>query len=150
MNMNNPLFTGLKSVFGNKESGVLRKPFSRGLIAFSMVFSLVTLSGCSYLAPYKPALTQGNVMKPESVQLLQVGLTKQQVRELLGPPLGKNPFQPNHWEYAFYSTNEKLHQDSARHVVLNFDQDQMLKDWQVSESKVELKNDDSWLGLGWF
>lgn len=150
MNMNYPGFTGLKSVFCNTKSCVAVKPFSRGLMVLSITFGLTAMSGCSYLEPYKPSLTQGNVMKPESVQLLQPGLTKQQVRELLGPPLGRNPFQPNHWEYVFYSSNEKLHHDSARHIQLNFDKDQMLKDWQVSGSKVELKEDDSWLGLGWF
>ena len=148
--MNNPQFTRLKSLLNYTVMGDFLKPFFRRLIPLFMVLGVATLPGCSYLEPYKPSLTQGNVMKPEAVQYLQAGLTKQQVRELLGPPLGKNPFQPNHWEYAFYSTNENLHQDSAKHIVLKFDQDQMLKHWQVSDSKVELNKDDSWLGLGWF
>lgn len=119
--------------------------------ALALSLSLITLSGCSYIEPYKAPMTQGNVMTSESVQLLQEGLTKRQVRELLGPPQGQHPFQPNHWEYVYFSTlkNEK-NEALSRHLVIAFDDDQLLKSWKEQEHKVELKEDKSWLGLGWF
>ncbi len=120
------------------------------MITLSLALSVSMLSGCSYLEPYKAPLTQGNVMTQESVSLLQEGLTKGQVRELLGPPQGQNAFNPNHWEYIFYSSNTELHAESARHLTINFDESEMLKDWQASPANIELKQDDSWLGLDWF
>lgn len=89
-------------------------------------------------------------MTEESVSLIQKGLTKGQVRELLGPPQGQNPFNPNHWEYIFYSSNSTLHKDSARHLTINFDEDDMIKDWKTLPTTFSLKKDDSWLGLDWF
>ncbi len=109
------------------------------------------LSGCSYLEPYKAPLVQGNVMTQESIQLLQEGLTKSQVRELLGPPMGEHPFNPQHWEYTYYSSIENAqNKEHSLQLVLDFDKDNLLKSWKETEQSVQLKKDDSWLGLGWF
>mgnify|MGYP001952617660 CR=1 FL=1 len=109
--------------------------------------SAVLLSGCSYFQPYKAPLTQGNVMTQEAVNSLQEGLSKKQVRELLGPPLGQNPFNPNYWEYIFYSANTDLHADSERHLIVQFDQDEMLESWKMRDKTIILKEDNSFLGL---
>lgn len=115
------------------------------------IMASILLSGCSYLKPYKAPTVQGNVMTAESVQLLQEGLSQDQVRELLGPPMAANPFNPLHWEYTYYST-EKTEQTKQRtkYLVLSFDNDRFLNSWQQLDQKVKLKEDKSWLGLGWF
>lgn len=132
------------------KSSNFKTPLPRTLL-ISMAISVGLLSGCSYLDPYKAPLVQGNVMTSESVNLLQEGLTKGQVRELLGPPMGENPFNPNHWEYTYYSSekNDKT-EKLSRHLIVVFDQDQLLKRWDEKPHTVELKEDDSWLGLDWF
>ena len=109
------------------------------------------LSGCSYLEPYKAPITQGNVVTQESVDLLQEGLSKSQVVELFGPPLGEHPFNPNHWEYTYYSSlsNERT-QVYTRHLILKFDDDQYLESWQETPQSIQLNEDKSFLGLGWF
>ncbi len=90
-------------------------------------------------------------MTSESVQLLQEGLTQNQVRELLGPPMGENAFNPKHWEYVYYTTDKKAQaQKLTKHLVLNFDNDYLLANWTKTDNHVQLKQDDSWLGLDWF
>ncbi|VAW46681.1 Outer membrane beta-barrel assembly protein BamE [hydrothermal vent metagenome] len=111
---------------------------------------MALLSGCSYFQPYKTPLTQGNVMTQEAIASLQEGLSKKQVRELLGPPLGQDPFNPNHWEYIFYSANTDLHSDSAKHLVVYFDRDDMLESWKTRQKTIQLKEDKSFFGLGVF
>lgn len=124
---------------------MVRKPI------IALTLSTVFLSGCSYLEPYKAPIYQGNVMTSESVKLLQEGLSKNQVRELLGPPHGEHPFNPNHWEYSYYSSDQTEKTDTlTRHLVINFDKDGYLKQWQEIEATVPLQEDDSFLGLGWF
>lgn len=118
----------------------------RALI-LSLGLSTLILSGCSYLAPYQTPLTQGNVMKQEAIDSLQEGLNKDQVRLLLGPPLAQHPFQPNHWEYVFYTNNPDLHADSAKHLVIQFDEDNLLKAWAMRDEEVEIEQDKAWLGL---
>jgi len=132
-------------------NSLFKKSFRSNSIVIATVLSAGLLTGCSYLEPYKAPVTQGNVMTTESVGLLQEGLTKQQVRELLGPPTGANPFNPMHWEYIYYTTisNSKT-KDHTRHLVLQFDKDNLLDNWKESNHNVALKEDDSWLGLGWF
>lgn len=116
-----------------------------------LISSLLLVSGCSYLAPYKAPIYQGNVMTQESVKLLQEGLSKSQVRQLLGPPHGEHPFNPNHWEYTYYSSEENSKTQSlSRHLVINFDNDGFLQTWQEEPAKTPLKKDNSFLGLGWF
>ncbi len=120
-------------------------------LTVTLLLSSALLSGCSYLEPYKAPLVQGNVMTAESVDLLQEGLTKNQVRELLGPPMGQHPFNPNQWEYTYFSSekNDKTAKLS-RYLTIEFDNDQLLANWSEKENEVALKQDDSWLGLDWF
>lgn len=107
-------------------------------IIFALLFGLA-LSSCSILAPYEAPLTQGTIVDQESLDTLQEGLSKDQVRTLLGPPLGTNLYNPNHWEYVFYTTDESLHPEAAGHVIVRFDQDAFLASWEVfKQSGVKL------------
>ncbi|BCN93110.1 hypothetical protein THMIRHAM_08950 [Thiomicrorhabdus immobilis] len=135
----------------SKVNSILKKSHRLNAILLAGVFSLSLLSGCSYLDPYKAPLTQGNIMTAESVSLLQEGLTQSQVRELLGPPMGQDTFNPKHWEYLYYTTAANSQtKNLAKHLVLKFDNDNLLSSWTSSDEKVQLKQDNSWLGLGWF
>jgi len=99
---------------------------------------LVGLSGCSILEPYKAPLTQGTIIPQENIELIQEGLTKTQARQLFGPPLGQNPFNPNLWSYAYYSTDATLHPNAVKRLDLKFDEDDMIKSWEISDKPVEI------------
>lgn len=135
----------------SKVNSILKNFNRPSSLLLAGLFSLSLLSGCSYLEPYKAPLTQGNIMTQESVSLLQEGLTKGQVRELLGPPMGQDTFNPKHWDYVYYTTAENSKTKKlAKHLVLNFDNDDLLDNWKSNNEKIQLKEDSSWLGLGWF
>ncbi len=51
---------------------------------------------------YQPALSQGNLLKPEDVEQLKVGMTRGQVRFLLGTPMIDDPFHEERWDYVYY------------------------------------------------
>jgi len=89
-------------------------------------------------------------MTQEAVASLQEGLNKNQVRELLGPPFAQHPFKPNHWEYIFYSANTDMHAHSEKHLVIQFDRDEMLERWAVRENYITIQEDNSFLGLDLF
>lgn len=91
---------------------------------------LVMLSACGGVKPYKAPVTQGIVVTPEMLEDLQPGLTQQQVRQLLGPNYGENPFKPQHWEYIFTSTDPNIHAQSVKHIIIRFDTEGYLVDWQ--------------------
>ena len=51
--------------------------------------------------PYRTEVVQGNVVTREQQQLLRPGMTRLQVRDLLGTPLITSVFHANRWDYAF-------------------------------------------------
>lgn len=63
------------------------------------------LSGCSSVPrivnEYKIDVQQGNVLTQEMVSQLKPGLTKDQVRFILGTPVLADVFHANRWDYVY-------------------------------------------------
>ncbi|HOB65795.1 outer membrane protein assembly factor BamE [Ottowia sp.] len=53
------------------------------------------------LTLYRPEVVQGNFVSKEQVAALQPGMTRLQVRDLLGTPLVTSVFHQNRWDYVF-------------------------------------------------
>ena len=73
--------------------------FSRLVIGLMIVTGSVA---CTYLTPYKIDIQQGNVVTPEAIEKLKVGMTKAQVGFVLGTPLLSDLFHANRWDYVYY------------------------------------------------
>ena len=82
-----------------------------GLVFLAGV-SAAALVGCSSLNgastriaslvnPYRVDVVQGNFVSREQVEALQPGMSRQQVREILGTPLVTSLFHADRWEYVF-------------------------------------------------
>jgi outer membrane protein assembly factor BamE len=55
----------------------------------------------SAITPYKIDIVQGNFVSKEQVDALQPGMSKLQVREILGTPLVASVFHADRWDYVF-------------------------------------------------
>ena len=68
---------------------------------FALAFAtLLTLSGCSsFPGVYQIPLEQGNQVETAQLEQLQVGMTRAQVRFLLGTPAFINRLQNDRWIY---------------------------------------------------
>lgn len=53
------------------------------------------------VTPYKVEVVQGNFVSREQVDLLKPGLSRQQVREILGTSLLTDVFHADRWDYVF-------------------------------------------------
>lgn len=68
---------------------------------------LSLLGGCSLVesvqkfGPYSMNVQQGNALDPENVARLKPGLSRSQVRFLLGTPLLIDPFRTDRWDYVY-------------------------------------------------
>jgi outer membrane protein assembly factor BamE len=51
--------------------------------------------------PYRPQVVQGNFVSREQVEYLRPGITRDQVRDVLGTPLATSVFHADRWDYAF-------------------------------------------------
>src|SRR3954462_4919555 len=52
--------------------------------------------------PYRIDIQQGNFLSPEMVAQLKKGMTREQVRFVLGTPMVTDIFHANRWDYVFY------------------------------------------------
>jgi outer membrane protein assembly factor BamE len=53
------------------------------------------------ITPYKVEVVQGNFVSKEQVDALKPGMSRQQVREILGTPLVTSLFHAGRWDYVF-------------------------------------------------
>lgn len=84
---------------------------SRAGLALTLAVA-AALAGCNSLdgaahrvanaiTPYKVEVVQGNFVSKEQVQALQPGMSRQQIRDILGTPLVTSVFHADRWEYVF-------------------------------------------------
>ena len=55
----------------------------------------------NYLTPYRIDVRQGNFVTQEMVAQLKPGLTREQVRFILGSPLVADMFHADRWDYVY-------------------------------------------------
>ena len=53
------------------------------------------------VTPYRVEVVQGNFISREQVEALKPGMTRQQVRDVLGTPLVTSIFHTDRWDYVF-------------------------------------------------
>lgn len=88
-------------------------------LSVSLLIILILLSGCVL---YKAEIQQGNVVSPEMLDNLKLGMTKRQVVFLLGTPLITDPFHAQRWDY-FYSLSKAGEKPERRHLTVYFKDD---------------------------
>lgn len=74
------------------------------------------------ITPYRVEVVQGNVITKEQAALAKPGLTRAQVRDLLGSPLLTDVFHANRWDYVFTIRRQGADPQNRRVIVL-FDGD---------------------------
>ena len=68
----------------------------------------IAAPGCGFSVPsivHKIDIQQGNVIVPETVAKLKKGMSRNDVKQLMGTPLLTDVFHGNRWDYYF--SNEK-------------------------------------------
>ncbi len=88
-------------------------------------------TGCVYRA----AISQGNVFKQEDLEQLEVGMTRNQVRFLLGTPMIDDPFHADRWDYVYYLKVGRQDAAFKRWVSVFFEEDrvsEILRDQELN------------------
>ena len=60
-----------------------------------------TDSFLGFITPYRIDIVQGNAITKEQAAQIKPGLSRLQVRDILGTPLVADPFHANRWDYIF-------------------------------------------------
>ena len=67
------------------------------LLLPALMLMALPLAGCVY----RMDVPQGNYVEQKQVSLLRVGMTREQVRYVLGSPVTQNPFRGDEWDYIY-------------------------------------------------
>ena len=78
------------------------------------------------LTAYKIDIQQGNVVTQDMVAKLQPGMTRSQVRFVLGTPLVTDIFHPDRWDYV-YRLEQGGRLVEHRRIVAIFSSDKLLR-----------------------
>jgi outer membrane protein assembly factor BamE len=106
--------------------------FSVFLCVMACAAATTQLAGCEALqrtdsffgwfTPYRIDIVQGNAVTKEQAALLKPGLSRLQVRDVLGTPLVTDPFHADRWDYIF-TLRRPGAEPQRRSVVVTFEAD---------------------------
>jgi len=66
-----------------------------------LIIVSMLLASCTLLTPHKIEIRQGNLVTPEMREKLKVGMSRLQVRSVLGTPSVNDPFHASRWDYEY-------------------------------------------------
>lgn len=103
----------------------------------SLILLPLFLAGCSWfrgwsvptvpgLVPYRIDIQQGNVITKEMLDKLQPGMTRSQVRFVLGTPLLVDPFRTDRWDYVYF-LDKRGDRAEQRQLRVYFKDDKMIR-----------------------
>ncbi|UVE17084.1 outer membrane protein assembly factor BamE [Pseudomonas sp. LS44] len=86
---------------------------------------LLALAGCSFPGVYKIDIQQGNVVTQDMIDQLKPGMTRRQVRFIMGNPLISDTFHANRWDYLYSIQPGGGQRQQERMSVIFSDNDQL-------------------------
>jgi outer membrane protein assembly factor BamE len=87
-----------------------------------LIVTAALLNGCSYLKYpdiHKVTVQQGNIVNQEMVDQLRPGMTRSQVRYILGTPLLMDTFDQDRWDY-YYSIKRPGQKERREKITVFF------------------------------
>jgi outer membrane protein assembly factor BamE len=96
----------------------------------TMLIAAAAVAGCSsmqattdkwmgVITPYRIDIMQGNVVTQELAALVKPGMSREQVRDLLGSPLLTSAFHADRWDYVFTLRRQGV-EPQRRSIVAHF------------------------------
>jgi outer membrane protein assembly factor BamE len=98
-------------------------------------FDRTTRGIASLVTPYKVEIVQGNFVSREQVAALKQGMSRLQVRDVLGTPLLTDAFHADRWDYVFTIRRQGVQPQERRFAV--FFKGDALDHWQGDDMPSE-------------
>ena len=90
-----------------------------------IVAALLVLVGCRILTPYKLEIPQGQALSNEQIAKVKLGMSRSQIRFILGTPLLTDPFHADRWDYISFTSELGQSQQYSR-LTLWFAEDKVV------------------------
>lgn len=86
----------------------MHRPYDPGPLPMRLaVLAALVLSLCACEMVFKLPTRQGNVIDQKELDALQLGMSRDQVKFLLGTPIAKSAFRDDRWDYVGYYKNPR-------------------------------------------
>lgn len=105
---------------GSRMRGTLIAAATVAVLAGCSTYDSVTQRIAQSITPYRITVVQGNFVSAEAAAQMQVGMTRDQVRQLLGTPLLTDMFHADRWDYVFYFKRGNKSIVQQRDFIVNF------------------------------
>ncbi len=89
-------------------------------------FNTGSLNPVKWFTPYRVDVIQGNFVSSEQVEQLRPGLTREQVKSVMGTPLLASLFHADRWDYVFTLQRQGVPNQSYKYTVF-FTGDQLVR-----------------------
>ncbi|MGO8829002.1 MAG: outer membrane protein assembly factor BamE [Steroidobacteraceae bacterium] len=83
---------------------------------------------------YRINIQQGNFLDQAAVDQVKPGMTRPQVRYLLGTPMVADPFNKERWDYIYYLKRGRSSHVDSRRVTVYFEGDKVARLDKPSEA----------------
>ncbi|WP_029527220.1 outer membrane protein assembly factor BamE [Polaromonas glacialis] len=83
----------------------------------SGTMSSSSINPVNWITPYKVDVIQGNFVSREQVEQLQAGMTRDQVKAVLGTPLLTSLFHADRWDYVFTLKRQGVEPQAFKYTV---------------------------------
>jgi outer membrane protein assembly factor BamE len=117
---------------GSRMRGTLIAAATVAVLAGCSTYDSLTQRVAQSITPYRITVVQGNFVSSEMAAQMQVGMTRAQVRQVLGTPLLTDMFHANRWDYVFYFKRGSTAIVQQRDFVVFFSGD-VVASWQGGE-----------------
>jgi outer membrane protein assembly factor BamE len=79
--------------------------------------SISSVNPVNWITPYRIDVIQGNFVSKEQVDFLKAGMTRAQVKDVLGTPLLSSLFHADRWDYVFTLKRQGTEPQSFKYTV---------------------------------
>lgn len=87
-------------------------------LVFAAIAALSACGGTTFITPYRMDIQQGNYISQDMVSQLKIGMSKEQVRYVLGTPLVADIFHADRWDYVYYRDPRKGQREGRKIAVV--------------------------------
>jgi len=117
---------------GSRVRGTLIVAAAVSLLAGCSTYDSVTQRFAQAITPYRITVVQGNFVSKEAAAQMQVGMSRAQVRQILGTPLLTDMFHADRWDYVFYFKRGSTAVVQQRDFIVHFAGDRVAS-WSGGE-----------------
>jgi outer membrane protein assembly factor BamE len=87
----------------------------------------VILTALASACAYRMDIQQGNHLDAETVDQVKEGMTRKQVRFLLGTPMIEDPFHAERWDYVYFLKPGRERKEQEHHLIVYFSGDNVAR-----------------------